>query len=89
MEPTTILDSAGDLFVFAAIAIGITQLVKEAGVQGNWLRTACVVVAALVWSVMTFLPVVWEYVVAFVVALSTTGLVAFTDDRLQKLKSPR
>ena len=72
----------------ATFAVGVTQLVKDLGVQGQWLKLVCFVAGAFAWGLMTYYPAAWEQLSAFLIAISVTGIVSFGDERLQRMKDP-
>ncbi len=83
MEPTT-LSYAVDTASVAALAVGVTQLVKDLGVQGQILKLVCVVAGCLAWATAVAFPDAWHSLIGVLIALSSTGLVSFVDERLQK-----
>lgn len=69
-----------------AFTIGATQLLKKAGVSGNWLILVCVLAGGLASYMTAYQPELWAKLSELLVALTATGLVSFTDDRLKALK---
>ncbi len=72
----------------AAFVIGVTQLSKHLGVQGRWLMTVATLAGALATWLSTYQPALWASLSTVLIGLTTTGLVSFADDRIQKLNAP-
>jgi len=88
MESTLTTAAVGIVSV-ATFAVGVTQLVKDAGVQGQVLKLVCILAGALAWAVLTFYPGAWAEITTLLIALSSTGIVSFTDERLRTPKARR
>jgi hypothetical protein len=71
----------------AGFSVGVTQIFKELGVQGQWLKLVCVLAGCAAWAVQTLDPALWQHASSILIALGSTGLVSFVDERIQILKS--
>lgn len=69
----------------AAFSLGTTQLVKKLGVQGNWLILVCLLCGAVASYMTMYQPEIWANMSHILIALSTTGVVSFVDDRLSRM----
>jgi hypothetical protein len=88
MEPS-LTSAAVGIVSIGSFAVGITQIVKDLGVQGQVLKLVCILAGTIAWGVMTLYPALWAEISVLLIALSSTGLVSFGDERLQNMKSPR
>lgn len=86
MDSTLLNTAAGaavGIVTVSTFAVGVTQLVKDAGLQGQWLKLVCILAGTLAWAVLTYYPQAWAEITTLLVALSSTGIVSFTDERLR------
>lgn len=70
-----------------AFAIAVTQIFKDLGVTGHWLKLVCVLVGAFATYMTTYQPALWQALIPLWAALTGTGGVSFVPDLLQKMKS--
>jgi hypothetical protein len=67
------------LTVFA-VSVGLTQLAKDLGVQGHWLKLVCVAVGAAYTIGLNLTPGLLAQGSAVLYAAAATGLVSFVQD---------
>lgn len=80
------LDPAS-LAVLGTASVALTQLLKDLGLQGDWLKLACIVISSTLGYVMLFQPALWSALILPLVGTTGTGGVSFVHELLQKMKA--
>jgi len=66
--------------VLVAASVAITQIFKDMGVEGQWLKVVCIAVSTLLGTILIFAPDLWVALVAPLVGAIGTGGVSFVKD---------
>lgn len=81
MELSTFDAASVPTFTLAAV-----QLLKDFGLEGNWLKLASAVIGALAVSLAMFQPELWAALYAMAIGGTTTGFVSFVKDLIERHK---
>jgi hypothetical protein len=80
-----ITPDATTLATLGTISVAVTQLSKDLGISGEWLKVVCLASAVVLGYVMIFQPALWSALVLPLVGVTGTGGVSLLDDFVQKL----
>jgi hypothetical protein len=68
--------------------IALTQIFKDLGLQGNWLKLVCVLSGGAAFYLMTYQPALWQALTGLILGTTATGGVSFVHGLLQKMQAP-
>ena len=74
--------------VLAAASVGLTQIVKDLGLQGQWLKIACVLISTVLGYVMIFQPALWSALIVPLVGATGTGGVSLAKEMVSARNLP-
>ncbi len=67
-----------------AFAIGATQLVKDLGLQGQWLKLVCVAAGAIATYMTIYQPMLWANLSGLLISAAATGGISLIHDLIEK-----
>jgi hypothetical protein len=75
--------------LLSAFLIALTQIFKDLGLQGNWLKGVCVASGGVAFYLMSYQPAIWQALTGLILGTTATGGVSFLHDLLVKIKPVR
>lgn len=66
--------------ILGTASIAITQIIRDLGLQGDWLKLVCIVTSSILGYIMIFQPSLWSAIVVPLVGAIGTGGVSFVKE---------
>jgi hypothetical protein len=86
--PLMTTPDAASLAMLGAASIGLTQIVKDLGVQGEWLKFVCVGISIALGLILIYQPALWTALVVPLVGATGTGGVSLTKEIVSQWSIP-